>query len=249
MSTYPHLKNAPIKEALIDIQVLLDEAYSFETMKDALLPFFSADGFSKVQSIRQIEIHGGRDKEQFVSGSKESLIGFRYDNADNTKVIQARANGFTFSHLKPYPNWEDFVTETKKYWDNFKQTTKPKQIRRVATRFINSIPLTSDINVVADLKSVFTQPLSLPNKIPQQLQHYFSRIVTKDRNTDINIVVIAAFEQQEARKNVVLDIDIFKELPNGAEDGEIWNTLNVMREFKNDVFFNLLTDQTIERFK
>jgi uncharacterized protein (TIGR04255 family) len=89
----------------------------------------------------------------------------------------------------------------------------------------------------------------LPDKLPQQLQHHFSRFVTRDEETDINIIVITAFEQQEARKNVVLDIDIFKELPNSAEDEEIWNTLNVMREFKNDVFFNLLTDQTIERFK
>ncbi len=218
-------------------------------MKDNLLPIFSSEGFSHAKSIRQIEIHGGRDNEQFVSGSKESLIGYRYDNADNTKVIQARANGFTFSHLKPYANWDDFVNETKKHWGDFKQITNPKQVRRVATRFINSIPLASEIKVVADLESVLTRSLSLPNKIPQQLQHYFSRIVTKDPSNNINIVVIAAFEQQEARKNIVLDIDIFKELPNSIEDDDIWNTLNVMRGLKNDVFFNLLTEQIIERFK
>jgi len=218
-------------------------------MKETLLPFYSEDGFSRVQSIRQIEIHGGRENEQFFSGSKESLIGFRYDNADNTKVIQARANGFTFSHLKPYANWDDFTTEAKKYWNHFEQTTKPHQIRRVATRFINSIPLASDVKVVADLKSVFRQQLLLPDILPQQLQHYFSRIVTQDEATSINIVVICAFEQNEARKSVVFDIDVFKELPSGFSKEEIWSTLDTMRNFKNDVFFNVLTEDAIKRFQ
>jgi uncharacterized protein (TIGR04255 family) len=36
----------------------------------------------------------------------QGLTGFRYESSDGKRIAQFQKDGFTFSHLAPYTNWE-----------------------------------------------------------------------------------------------------------------------------------------------
>jgi len=177
---YPHLKNAPIKEALIDIQVVLPTSFSIGDLKSTFLSKVSEKGFPSVQGINQIEIQGGKAQDNLFSSSKETLLGYRFSNKDNTKVIQARSNGYTFSHLQPYSRWDDFLEEAKLFWQIYCELTKPEKLTRLATRFINIIDPIDSITTVQNLGTVFKSAPTLPPLLPSKLENCFSRFVVSE---------------------------------------------------------------------
>jgi len=247
---YPHLKNAPIKEALIDIQVVLPTSFSIGDLKSTFLSKVSEKGFPSVQGINQIEIQGGKAQDNLFSSSKETLLGYRFSNKDNTKVIQARSNGYTFSHLQPYSRWDDFLEEAKLFWQIYCELTKPEKLTRLATRFINIIDPIDSITTVQNLGTVFKSAPTLPPLLPSKLENCFSRFVVSEETQGFTTIITQAFEHTEPGKDhVVLDIDVFKEFPNGVEDKQIWAVLAKMRDQKNQVFFECLSEKVIERFK
>jgi len=250
MMESPHLTNAPIKEALIDIQATLPDSFDISTVKDAFLAKVSPLGYSKVQDIRQIEIHGGRENQQVFSGSRETLIGYRFENSEGTKVIQVRTNGFTFSHLQPYARWDGFQSETTQFWNVFSELFKPTDIRRVATRFINLIKLANPYTEVAELKKSFNEAPTLPEIIKGKMQHCISRFVITQEDTGITSVITRAFEKAtQEDSHIVLDIDVFKEFQSGVDESKILEILPKLRELKNQIFFECLTKETIGRFQ
>ena len=55
--------------------------------------------------------------------------------------MQARLDGFTFYKLRPYQNGIRFCDEAKNFGDIILKLPNPKQITRLAVRYINRIGL------------------------------------------------------------------------------------------------------------
>jgi len=47
----------------------------------------------------------------------------------------------------------------------------------------------------------------------------------------------------------ILDIDVFQETLSSADEPEIWERFKRLRVFKNDIFFQSITEKTKELFK
>ena len=252
MTDFPHLQNAPIKEALIDIQCDCDKSLNVDALKSELVEVYKDKDFQSPKLIRQFEFHGMSGEGEIVTGSKDTLLGYRYDSKDENKVIQARINGFTFSHLKPYQRWEDFKDEWSERWDSYKDVAKPTKINRLAIRYINVVEPSSDINTVSDLGKSFVEPPRVATALPQTLTQCVSRFVLKVDEFGGSAIVTKALERKPDNQApvLVLDIDIFKFVPaNGIKDGEISTLLEQMREVKNDIFFKSLTESLIDEFR
>jgi len=252
MTDFPYLRNAPIKEALSDIQCECDKALSVDELKSKLVEPFKEREFQSPKLIRQFEFHGMSGEGEIVTGSKDTLLGYRYDSKDETKVIQTRINGFTFSHLKPYQRWDDFKDEWSELWGSYKDVAKPTKINRVAIRYINVIEPSSGINTVSDLSKSFVEPPRVADALPQTLSQCLSRFVLKVDEFGGSAIVTKALERKPNNQDpvLVLDIDIFKFEPaNGIKDDEISALLEQMREVKNNIFFKSLTQSLIDEFK
>ena len=181
MAGYRHLNNAPITEAIIDLRVRLPSEFQVE--KFSSLKEMLHDQYPGVDTRKSIE------GEMEIGGSKlrqslrdTGIHGYVFKSLDNTKVAQFRKDGFTFSRLKPYTNWEDISTEAKNLWKLYVDEASPEVVTRIAVRYINQLNIPLPIN---NFERYLTVPPRVPDKIPQEVSTFFSRVVVHDLEQDI----------------------------------------------------------------
>ena len=248
MATRRHLRNAPISEALIDIQ------FEPHLSLDTLNVFAEA---IKSKFDRQTKIWQHTFGAEFVqegdskTSSEQVVIGTRFDSDERKHVIQARVNGFTFSKLAPYTNWEEINSAAKEVWDEFLQIAKPVNVTRVAVRYINalSIPLP-----IGDFSEYFTASPQVPAALPQGISAFLQRVVMIDPKTGSVAAVTQALEEPLAGTissavTIFLDIDCFQARQIAPSDNELWATLGVLHVFKNTIFFEHITEKTAKLFE
>lgn len=248
MATRRHLKNAPIREALIDIQfepqLTIDSLNSFA---EAVKSKFDKQTKIWQQSFGLEFVPDGDSK----ASSEQAVIGIRFDSEKLGHVVQARVNGFTFSKLAPYKDWEEVKLAAQQAWQDFVEFSKPETVNRLAVRYINSIEIPLPIN---DFSEYFTAPPQIPAKLPQGLTAFLQRVVMVDPKTQSVAVVTQALEEpqsatQSNRVTIFLDIDSFQVKQLDPSSEELWTTFDVLRDFKNNIFFEHITERAAELFE
>lgn len=241
------LRNAPIREAIIDVRI----TPTIDPSKLATLAEGLKQTFPKQDTLRQgtfgFEIASGELKPSTIeSGVRGRLLA----SEDGKYVLQMRSDGFTFSRLPPYETWERMRQNAKPLWDTYVAAAGASTVSRIAVRYINVMPLPLPIG---DFDEYLTAPPQVPAALPQELAGFFSRVIIVSRNIDALAVVTQALEPQAEQKvPVILDIDVYREVPAAewsASDPRIWDTLDQLREFKNQVFFECITEKTAELFE
>jgi uncharacterized protein (TIGR04255 family) len=242
-----YLSKAPIREAVIDIQVtppvsldalkeisgrLKDRPHSQNEL------WFAAIGF-QINEDGQGSANAGR-----------SPTGYRYTFENLPYVLQCQVNGFTFSHLPPYGNWEEMSKRAKELWEIYLETAKPENVSRIAVRYINSLQIPLPIMDFADYLNV---PPLVPEGLPQSLASFLQSFVIVDNSTETVAVVTQVLEEQLPESKVatlIFDIDASKTYsgitPNTIK---MWAILEELRNFKNRIFFKYLTEKTIRMFE
>lgn len=105
---FPHLSNAPIIEAVIDIRVVPETKWDETQLRDELTK--RLPGYPKIETIREsrFQLSAGRPDpvvEDF------GCVGLKLSSSDNLYVGQFNKAAFVFSRLKPYENWSRFRDE------------------------------------------------------------------------------------------------------------------------------------------
>jgi hypothetical protein len=97
---------------------------------------------------------------------------------------------------------------------------------------------------------ILTNPEVAP-KLPQSLSHFFMQIVMPNQEIEASAIITETMEPptENQRLPLILDIDVFKEKIYADNKEEIWSDFENLRAFKNDIFFNSITDKTEELFK
>jgi len=244
-----HLPNAPIVEALIDVWVEHPPEVDIRVL-EGLRPRVKGD-YPRTQVRRRWTasldfVNGG--KEPASEGQVLGPDGYAFWSADEKQVLQFRLDGFTFSRLKPYQDWERFRDEASRLWELCLQVARPEAASRVALRFINRIELPLPITDFGDYLVV---PPTLPEGLPQGLAGYFSRIVVVNPDTAAKGILTQAVEPlpKPTHVTLLLDVDVFREGRFSVEGDELWEFLEELRGFKNDIFFESVTDRMLELFE
>jgi len=170
---YPLLKNAPIIEALLDIQVQLPER---KTLDDLHIVF------DKIKEQFPIEKKRNRfsgsfqlkvDEKETKSLAYNTLAdGFLFYSENKKKVFQSRLNGFTFNKHKPYYSWSTLFKEAPTLWKIYKEVAEPIAIKRIALRYINKIPL----KIPFTPSNYFTTLPYLASGLDYDINNLFSQI-------------------------------------------------------------------------
>jgi len=239
-----HLAHAPIKEALIDLKVALPQGATVETLDQH--DFLATAGYTIRKAIRQgtLRVDGGNPKDSTV---EHSLIGYRYESPDGSRVLQLRTNGFTFSKLQPYTTWEDLKAEAEAAWAIYRKIASPTRITRVATRYINVLRIPLAMKAFEDYLSA---PPLIPDGLPQTVSSFLTRVVIPEPSIDATGIITQALEGHEGDElPVILDIDVFVNRQFDIDDPTYWDALEDLRIFKNRIFFHSITDTTAELFQ
>ncbi len=134
-----HLPHAPIKEALIDIQVAFPEKVTVEALNSKYAQI--ADQYSKHETLQRGEfgLHNEDGRPTTTVTIGHTVAGYRYSSEDGHRVVQFRVDGFTFSRLEPYNTWEEMKEEAARLWEVYVDAVSPDPITRVGTRYIKSV--------------------------------------------------------------------------------------------------------------
>nr|MBC8551408.1 TIGR04255 family protein [Candidatus Brocadiales bacterium] len=174
--------------------------------------------------------------------------GYLFQSPIKKKIVQARLDGFTFNKLKPYESWKAFRSEACELWNIYCQITSPVKITRIALRYINRIEIPLPMNDFKDY--VLTTPEIAP-KLPQALNHFFMQLEIPNPELPAIALITQTMGNPTANQRLplILDIDVFSKTDFIHNDEEMWKEFEKLRKFKNEVFFNSITEKTKELFK
>ncbi|MBI4527520.1 MAG: TIGR04255 family protein [Deltaproteobacteria bacterium] len=240
-------KNAPITEAILDIRATLPKDIKLEN----LLNVYDAVKLSYPNKRERIAFQG---QFQFrpnilpeLREVKGGPDGYLFSTADGKQTIQARLDGFTFNRFKPYDRWETFREEGRKLWTIYASVSNPKEVTRVALRYINRIEIPLPIR---DFKDYIVTIPEIASGIPQGLANFLMRLVIPVDELQAVAIITESMEPPVANNvvAVILDIDVFRQGSFDIHSQAIWDIFENLHDLKNNIFFRSITEKAKELF-
>jgi len=187
------------------------------------------------------------DNLQISNETDSQIKGLIFLNADTTRQVQFRLDGFTFNMLKPYNEWALFSNEALRLWQIYNQNLKPANITRIALRYINKIQLPMPILNFQDY--IVNMP-PIPNCLPQTFRTFFMQTEIPCDKQGTNIIITETIERPTAEVlPFILDIDIYKTGIIVNDFTVLQAEFNSLRELKNKTFESCITDKTRKLFE
>jgi uncharacterized protein (TIGR04255 family) len=190
---------------------------------------------------------------------EDSPYGFRITSADGKYVATITVEGFTVSRLRPYDRWESLRQEAQELWGRYQRAVRPSRISRIALRYINQLDIPAEVR---DFRDFLTAPPDVPPRLPQTLVEFLTRImVPLEKIAGMAIItqrlqahdMIRASQLQLQGESagallpILLDIDVFKSVELDPADESVWALADQMRDEKNVIFFESITERMEER--
>jgi uncharacterized protein (TIGR04255 family) len=247
---YPHLRNAPIVEAVLEI--LVDLPTNFEFSQIEALYEKIKDDFPQKKIRNRFEQTitaepGGKVDSRYNDLGDDGIIA---NSQDGKNVVQFRLDGVSYSQLKPYTSWKQVSQQALKFWDIYRSSTFPTKIRRLGLRYINMLEIPAGVKV----SDVFKNPLPVPIKDNQDIMGFATHVVFRDKTNNFVGMVSQSTqppleEADRLKVRILLDINVMYDIGEANKKIEIDEIFSELRTFKNKLFFESLTEEEIERYK
>lgn len=235
---------APIVEAVIDLRVTLAEPATCLAEVQALAERLNAR-FPQKHPVDVLSLAAQtKDGHLSVDHTGQERVGWKLIGANNDRMLLLGKDGFTYSHLPPYTNWETFEADARPLWSDYVGACHPVVVNRIGVRYINRLKLPPGEINLSDYLTFFP---SVPDAVGS-VAGIVLRIQVAEPNLPGNARTVITLVSESGSRGaadwqpMVLDFDISADvemLPN--EDG-IWLILERMRNRKNELFEACLTD-------
>jgi uncharacterized protein (TIGR04255 family) len=233
-------RNAPITEALIDIQVELPSETPLSAIESAFHMVKEDYPTKKNRVVIEGQFSGG---ESVGASAKQKHVGFAFYSQDGKQIVQARLDGFTFNRLKPYGSWPELSNEAKRLWIVYRDAVRPIKMTRIAVRYINQLDVPWPFD---DFKDYLRTVPEISTALPQTLSSFFMRLEFPQADFEGMLVLTQSSvpPPHSGLASFILDIDVIKENSNLTSDVEVWALIERLRIRKNEVFEGCITDKT-----
>lgn len=234
----------PIIEAVMDIRIQPRDDFNVEDLRALAAQVPTA--FSKINDQLSITaaITIGSPANRSITPEKS---GFQFVAEERRRLFQAQKDGWSFNKLAPYEGWDDFCAEGRGLWTTYRALAQPKDITRVAVRYVNCLDLPQPFD---DFKQYILTVPDVAPQLPQALSNFFMQVhIPRPDITSLvvlNVGMVPPTTQDVC--SVLLDIDVFRDFSVPQHDEEIWEFFSVLRKAKNDAFEACITDAMRERF-
>ncbi len=244
MPDYPILNNAPIVEAIFDIQTKVAGGVSLQDLESVHQSVMERFPEKAERIVGQVTF-GPKTPEP---SQTQEIKGFLFKSPEQEKIFQVRLDGFTFNKLKPYETWPQFRDEAIELWKLYNSTANSQIITRIALRFINKIEIPG---LHVQLEDYFATYPQISKKLPQGLADFLIRLVIPNPETGAIAILTQKLEKPTDEKHlpIIFDIDCFNPREYDINEQRIWEDFENLRTFKNQVFFESLTEKALELFK
>lgn len=246
MATPRQLARPPIKEALVDFRIAVDDAITSERL--APLCASLADAYSVPEVRRKLEakflVDGGK-----LSAPLPRDLGFGgmwLTSADKRRVAQFRTDGFTLNNVEEYVGGDALLAEAVDLWRRYAEVVSPGAITRLALRYVNRLEL--PLVPGDEFRKYLTAPPEMPDGAPQQVSDFLSRVVAHSTVGAVAIVTQKLDHAPEPPIPLVVDIDVFFRHEVSTDPRELRPLLEMLRDVKNQCFFSLLQEAAIQLY-
>jgi uncharacterized protein (TIGR04255 family) len=235
MAERRHLKNAPIRAAVIEVSLPIDEG-STPAKLERLAKTFT--GYGRLERIRY---PWADDDDVSVRATSKQ---------DDKHVVEVARDGFSFTRFKPYTEWAAVKKEALRLWRIYLKNRAPSHASRIAVRYINHLKLPFDLPLHPE-QYILGLPLP-PEGWPRALSNLLSRVTLfdSDRDLQVNVFHTLLDDPEENKMGFGFDIEAFKEgsaLPVSAV--AVGTVLDSLRDLKNEVFFKGLTERAVRMYE
>ncbi len=235
-----HYSKSPLTEAVLDIQVELPSEITLQELGNVQVG--EEERYPRRENCIIVVGHMSMGA-QVGASAQQTHNGYRFISQDNRQIFQARIDGFTFSRLAPYENWESFRDEATRLWRLYRSIAKPKNITRLALRYINRLDLPLPLK---DFKDYLRTVPEISPKMAQGLSGYFMQLQLPQTDLEAMLTLNQTLipPPNPNLVSVVLDFDLFCKDNVPSDDQGIWKRFEVLRTRKNEVFEACITNKT-----
>jgi uncharacterized protein (TIGR04255 family) len=239
MATPPlHFDNAPIREAIIAIQVHdLPDSIVEELKK---LPKDVEETYPKSTPMSLSQFVGEIGPQRTAASAHQKTLGLQFISADSKQLFQARSNGFSFHRLAPYESWKPFRDEAFKLWGLYRKFVGPVKVLNFSVRYVNALVVPAP-GLLEDHLRVYPQ---LPPELPQTLRNYYMRLdlPLEDQGSGDGILTMTQtlLPSEPGTSSILLD-NLFMYAALDVPDGTLWKRIDGVQAAKNRVFLATLT--------
>lgn len=244
------LRNAPIVEAILDIDCDMRPDFDFERAVNRAAESFKPS--YPVQRARhftehQIKQDGPTDPQFSI---RSGIDASQFFAKDEKQLVQLRRQGFSFNRLAPYTSLDDYMREMERTWAIYADVVRPLTIRAIRLRYINRIMLP-----LGDGGLELDHYLRLGPRTPAggrlTLSNFMNRNSVIDHETGHQATVMLASEAATADKlPMIFDITTtYASSPDSLEWCDIEPIVQSLRELKNYLFKGTLTNDCMELFQ
>jgi uncharacterized protein (TIGR04255 family) len=246
---FQHLKNAPIAEAVISIHARpekrLEEKELLSILKTKLPDYPSVASQNESSVTIQLTAEGTAP----AAGQNISWKGVRLQSADKLHFAQFNRDGFVFSRLAPYTEWNQWSGEAFRLFSFFVEIARPREIQRLGLRFVNRFEMPPGENQ-------FEQYIQPHPETPVGLDLPFSGFFHQDSYAvpghpyGINLVrtIQPPMPPLVLGVNLIIDTDVFTLMPFEFDLERTKRHFDDMRWLKNKAFFGSITKKSVELF-
>ncbi len=247
----------PIIEAMFYVGVELDSSFTvsmLDSYRDSITDQFPRAELlvSKTIPFNFVNIDPIPEEEKL----KEH--GYRLWDLNNKKVVNVNIDNFSFSQLEPYSEWDSFFSESYNLWEKYIELTNVNKISQLSLRYLNRIliPFSEGYSfLLEDYIQIFPQ---LPEKLSMSISQYVMQVsFFSEKYTPSQSVIRQASSEIFTDENhqdfvpIIFDIQVYQNVDLDSKDAnsikEIFSSN--LRKFKNDIFYQSITEKSRGLFK
>lgn len=169
-------------------------------------------------------------------------------SADERKIVQVRGDRITVSNVWSYRSWEELQEFAFKCVGEFVKDAGSPSIKRLATRFINALPLTRPLpEVVSRPPEIGLGDCEVTEFFDRKLLRFSSSDLVSNFSIGTSTRPVA-FEG-EAVRALIVDVDAYMDGVFPCDEQSLSKVLSELRDAKNRIFFGALTEAALEDYK
>jgi uncharacterized protein (TIGR04255 family) len=241
------LKDAPIIEAVIDIECDLPPQFNLEAIAEKAAAVFGDYPDLKHQFMEQYEIKTRLNEPSDYSRQQRVLSALQFRKKDGKQLIQFRSQGFSFNRLAPYGSLDEYLPEIKRTWSLYASLVQPRNIRSILLRYVNKIllPIGPDPIILSEYFNISTFPAEKLSVIG-----FFNQIAVVDPETEnIANVILTGLPVEGNKAPIVLDISATWKGTLPIDEKQLMEKIASLRVLKNAVFGRILTRKCLSLYQ
>ena len=235
------LNNPPIKLALFQLKFSPVSIQVFDKTDNLLKKKFPIrkDNIEVGLNFNNSNIPLGKSNLQGTSDAK--IKSHIYLTEEQKERLELLEDTMTYVSELPYSGWNDFLKKIENILDILTTVLESVEIKRTSIRFVNRFLLDDFDNP----EEYFTTIISKKGDILFPLRQYGFRLQYEIPQTNIYVIVNQSVENDITNKYAyLLDIDVLDKQSILYEKETIKKCLNNLREIKNKIFFDSITEKT-----